>query len=107
MQETIAFVTWLLLILCLFIYVGKEIYTWRIMQYKGYFKRLATYRNIAIIISIPMVTYNPLIMMEEDELVYKRWQYHVSSLACLFVWLEMADLFSKIHLFGKYIHMFK
>ena len=66
---------------------------------------MATYRNIAIIISIILITYSgPLMQM--DTYVYQRWQYHVASVTCLLVWVEMAGFFSKIHLFGKYIHMF-
>ena len=72
---------------------------------------MATYRNIFIIISIILVTYTgPLFSMEPKcgkTYVYQRWQYHVVSLGCLLVWVEMAEFFSKIHLFGKYIHMFK
>ena len=98
-----------MLILCLFIYLGKEFITMRISQCNFYFKRLATYRNIAIIISIALVTYNgpPVTKDPKFTLSFQRWQYHVASFTCLLVWVEMAALFSKIPLFGKYFHMFK
>ena len=80
-----------------------------ISRCKGYFRRLATYRNIYIIISIALVTFNgPAVQKSPDSsLSFQRWQYHVASFTCLLVWVEMAALFSKIPLFGKYFHMFK
>ena len=98
-----------MLLLCLCIYLGKEFITMRISRCQGYFKRLATYRNIVIIISIALVTYNGPTVYDDHKfsLSFLRWQYHVASFTCLLVWLEMAVLFSKIPLFGKYFHMFK
>ena len=96
-----------MLVVCLLIYLGKEILTMRINRCKDSWKRVATYWNIAIIISILLVTYSgPLLMRPKEPKNFQRWQYHVASLTCLLVWVEMAGFFSKIHLFGKYIHMF-
>ena len=63
------------------------------------------YRNLLIIISIVLVVYkgDPL----TKDLSQQRWQYHVASITCLLLWLEMLILVGKIPKFGKYIHMFK
>ena len=99
----------ILLFICLVIYVGKELVTMIISShYKCYFKRSATYRNTFIIISIFLVTYNPVVMEGTTFSVsFQRWHYHVASFTCLMVWVEMAALFSKIPIFGIYFHMFK
>ena len=104
----------IMLILCLFIYLGKELFTMKTYKSIGfikYLKRVGTYRNIAIIISITLVTFNgfprPKGKTKKVEPVFLRWQYHVASFTCLLVWVEMAAFFSKIPLFGKYCHMFR
>ena len=111
LQEIIASLSRIMLILCLLIYIGKEVFTIRIYKCKEYLKRVATYRNIATIISIILITYNGLPKLKEpeddDKIFFQRWQYHVASFTCLLVWVEMASFFSKIPLFGKYCHMFK
>ena len=104
-----------MLILCLLIYLGKELFTIKIYSstqgFKEYWKRLSTYRNIATIISIVLVTCNGLPRLKEpkegEKVSFQRWQYHVAGFTCLLVWVEMAAFFSKIPLFGKYCHMFK
>ena len=113
-QVIIASVGRIMLIFCLVIYLGKEIFTLKIygslQGYKEYWKRMETYRNIATIISIALVTYNlprPEDHVDGERIFFKRWQYHVASFTCLLVWVETTAFFSKIPLFGKYCHMFK
>ena len=69
----------------------------RINKCKDYLKRLETYRNIATIISILLITYNGLPLPKEpedgDTIFFKCWQYHVASFTSLLVWVEMASFF--------------
>ena len=64
------------------------------------------YRNLLIIISIVLVVHKGYPGSRTD-LSLQRWQYHVASITCLLLWVEMLMLVGKIPKFGKYIHMFK
>ena len=73
------------------------------MIYKlQYFTRLATYTNVATILSVSLAS-DP----RESGLCLVKWQYHVASLTCFILWVEKAYLVGKIPAFGHYIHMFR
>ena len=96
---------WILLILCLLIYVGKEAFTIRISRL-SYLRRLDTYRNLFTILSTILVIYKTRTVFFSSEISLARWQFHLASFTCLFLWLETAALFGRVPVFGKYLHMF-
>ena len=98
---------WIILVISICIYLGREAVSFYILKHQ-YFCKWDGYRNLLIIISIVLVVHKGYPMeMEWGHLSLQRWQYHVASIACLFIWLEMLVLVGKIPRFGKYIHMFR
>ena len=76
------------------------------MIYKlQYFTRLASYTNVATILSVILVIYQS--DPRESGLYLVKWQYHVASITCFILWVEKAYLVGKIPAFGHYIHMFR
>ena len=96
---------WILLILCLLAYVVKEVFTVRIYKL-SYLRRQDTYRNLVTILSTILVIYKTRTVFSEAEISLARWQFHLASLTCMFLWLETAALFGRVPVFGKYLHMF-
>merc|ERR1719219_1693545 len=102
-----AFAAWILIVLWLVFYIGKEAVLLSIQQ-KKYFSKWAGFRNIGIITSIILVVHKgPRDWRRPTNLSLERWQYHLAAFTCMLLWLEMLMLVGKIPKFGKYIHMFK
>ena len=95
---------WIILVISICIYLGREAVSLYILKHQ-YFCKWDGYRNLLIIISIVLVVHKGY--PTDSDLSLQRWQYHVASIACLLLWLEMLVLVGKIPRFGKYIHMFK
>merc|ERR1719219_405835 len=102
-----AFAAWILIVLWLVFYIGKEAVLLSIQQ-KKYFSKWAGFRNIGIISFIILVVHRgPREVRGPTSLSLQRWQYHLAAFTCMLLWLEMLMLVGKIPKFGKYIHMFK
>lgn len=83
----------------------KEAFTIRICKL-SYLRRLDTYRNLATILSTVLVIYKTRTVFSTSQISLARWQFHLASVTCMFLWLETAALFGRVPVFGKYLHMF-
>ena len=84
------------------VYVLRELVKLKSRGRHYFTKSMDSYRNIFIIITTILVLY------QADEFkAMARWQYHVASVTCLFIWVEMLFLVGKMPRFGKYVQMFR
>ena len=100
----VAFASWVFLTLFVILYIFREIAKFA-SDWKCFFYRWDAYRNIFIIVSIFLICHQGHPMHEKISL--HRWQYHVASVSCLVLWVEMMFLVGKLPRFGKHVQMFR
>eukprot|EP00092_Neocalanus_flemingeri_P028468 GFUD01030913.1.p1 GENE.GFUD01030913.1~~GFUD01030913.1.p1 ORF type:complete len:752 (+),score=115.18 GFUD01030913.1:114-2369(+) len=71
---------------------------------QSYFLQWDAFRNIFNIISVFLICHQGY---PHENIVVYRWQYHVASLSCLLLWVEMMFLVGKLPRFGIHVQMFK
>ena len=101
------FTAWMFLMLSAIPYILREIAKF-VPDKKSYFQHWHAYRNIFTIVSIFLTCHQGhLLVMQKEKIQLHRWQYHVASICCLLLWVEMMFLVGKLPRFGKHVQMFK
>ena len=101
------FSAWMFLMLFVSPYILREIAK-LVSDWKSYLSQWHAYRNFFIVVSIYLTCHQGhLLVMQKEKIQLHRWQYHVASIRCLLLWVEMMFLVGKVPGFGKYVQMFK
>ena len=115
--EGLMFVLWILITIFAVVYIMREVCKQWFLKRNTHvvvdgelmdsFLNWDTLRNFLILISIILNIYAgpPTASGESKKMEIAVWRYHVASLTCVLLWLEMMMLVGRVPRFGKYVQM--